>query len=221
MMYPLILSTTLSFLSVHSSLIGKQILKWINRPSGKENQLLSQKFELKSEQSKMNITDDFAKYSKIQRRINTIDEELSLHRNDKNSLTLQLGLTYGLKFALGIMLVVLSIYYRYSPRYRLNAFLTISFVTRTKIIKSLSIFGYYAVPLLQEKSTSARVLSKKWGKNKKHRNIKLNVYFDTMADPKHEEILAPLRASVKEQGDLVRQLKAEGAPVLDVKKGSA
>lgn len=38
-----------------------------------------------------------------------------------------------------------------------------------------------------------------WGKNKKHRNVKLQWYFDNMSDPKIEEILAPLRASVKEQ----------------------
>nr|XP_023015051.1 glycine--tRNA ligase [Leptinotarsa decemlineata] len=57
-----------------------------------------------------------------------------------------------------------------------------------------------------------------WGKNKKHRNVKLNIYFDTMVDPYIEKTLAPLRASVKEQGDLVRQLKSDGAPVLDVKK---
>ncbi|XP_019870544.2 glycine--tRNA ligase [Aethina tumida] len=61
----------------------------------------------------------------------------------------------------------------------------------------------------------------KWGSNKKHRNVKLNIYWDTMADPKIEEILAPLRASVKEQGDLVRKLKADGAPDLDVKKAVA
>ncbi|XP_063901942.1 glycine--tRNA ligase isoform X1 [Zophobas morio] len=63
-------------------------------------------------------------------------------------------------------------------------------------------------------------LSKKhqWGSTKKHRDIKLKSYFESMADPQMEEVLAPLRASVKEQGDLVRKLKAEGAPVLDVKK---
>ncbi|KAH1013642.1 hypothetical protein HUJ04_002607 [Dendroctonus ponderosae] len=57
-----------------------------------------------------------------------------------------------------------------------------------------------------------------WGKNKKSRKVKLNLYFDTMGDPQIEQVLAPLRASVKEQGDLVRQLKADGAPELDVKK---
>lgn len=42
-----------------------------------------------------------------------------------------------------------------------------------------------------------------------------------MADPKIEAQLAPLRAAVKEQGDLVRSLKANGAPELDVKKAVA
>ncbi|KPJ19986.1 Glycyl-tRNA synthetase [Papilio machaon] len=42
-----------------------------------------------------------------------------------------------------------------------------------------------------------------------------------MADPKIEEILAPLRASVKSQGDLVRKLKEEKAPELDIKKAVA
>lgn len=40
-------------------------------------------------------------------------------------------------------------------------------------------------------------------------------------DPKVEELLAPLRALVKEQGDVVRQLKTDGAPDLDVKKAVA
>lgn len=42
-----------------------------------------------------------------------------------------------------------------------------------------------------------------------------------MADPKIEEILAPLRASVKQQGDIVRKLKEEKAPEIDVKKAVA
>lgn len=37
-------------------------------------------------------------------------------------------------------------------------------------------------------------------------------------DAKSEEVLAPLRAAVKEQGDLVRTLKADGASTIDVKK---
>ncbi|XP_003745656.2 glycine--tRNA ligase [Galendromus occidentalis] len=40
-------------------------------------------------------------------------------------------------------------------------------------------------------------------------------------DPKLEEILAPLRLSVKEQGDVVRDLKTSGAPELDIKRAVA
>ncbi|XP_050663556.1 glycine--tRNA ligase [Leptidea sinapis] len=62
-----------------------------------------------------------------------------------------------------------------------------------------------------------------WGTNKSHRKIKIpNPFRDIiMADPKVEEILAPLRASVKEQGDIVRKLKVEKAPEIDIKKAVA
>lgn len=62
-----------------------------------------------------------------------------------------------------------------------------------------------------------------WGSNKSHRKIKIpNPLRDIiMADPKIEEVLAPLRAAVKEQGDLVRKLKEEKAPEIDVKKAVA
>ena len=59
-----------------------------------------------------------------------------------------------------------------------------------------------------------------WGATKKHRNVKIQILPD-MVDPKIEEILSPFRASVKEQGDFVRKLKADGAPELDVKKAVA
>jgi hypothetical protein len=42
-----------------------------------------------------------------------------------------------------------------------------------------------------------------WGSKKKHRKVKLQFTFNKMADPRIEEILAPLRASVKEQVTIV------------------
>lgn len=70
---------------------------------------------------------------------------------------------------------------------------------------------------------SHKVHLQQWGSNKPHRKIKITnpVREIIMADPKIEEILAPLRALVKEQGDLVRKLKEEKAPELDVKKAVA
>lgn len=43
------------------------------------------------------------------------------------------------------------------------------------------------------------IANQQWGSKKKNRHIKLRLQLDTMADPKTESILAPLRANVKEQ----------------------
>ncbi|KZC10262.1 PREDICTED: glycine--tRNA ligase [Dufourea novaeangliae] len=59
-----------------------------------------------------------------------------------------------------------------------------------------------------------------WGTVKKTRKVKIQIFTD-MSDPKIEEILSPLRANVKEQGDYVRKLKSNGAPELDIKKAVA
>ncbi|EEB20131.1 glycyl-tRNA synthetase, putative [Pediculus humanus corporis] len=58
-----------------------------------------------------------------------------------------------------------------------------------------------------------------WGKNKPHRKIPLKEFFKM--DPKLEEVLSPFRAAVKEQGDLVRSLKAQNAPDIDIQKAVA
>ncbi|CAG9836730.1 unnamed protein product [Diabrotica balteata] len=111
----LLFATALSFISVHSNIIGKQILKWINKPTSKEKELTSKINDLKKSQECVSITENFSKYSKIQRQINKIEEELSNSRNERNNLTIQLGFAYGPKVLLGFLLVILSIYYRSTP----------------------------------------------------------------------------------------------------------
>lgn len=59
-----------------------------------------------------------------------------------------------------------------------------------------------------------------WGSKKLARKIKFKK-FDQMADPKIELALSPFRISVQEQGNLVRSLKENGAPELDVKRAVA
>ncbi|XP_054272039.1 glycine--tRNA ligase [Macrosteles quadrilineatus] len=71
------------------------------------------------------------------------------------------------------------------------------------------------------KSISQKRSFADWGSKKKYRNVKINLDWHTMGDPQIEAALAPLREKVKEQGDLVRSLKASGAPELDVKKAVA
>ncbi|KAK6739631.1 hypothetical protein RB195_008244 [Necator americanus] len=52
----------------------------------------------------------------------------------------------------------------------------------------------------------------------KKSKLKLSEYLKNMASPEIEEQLAPLRIAVKEYGDLVRELKTNGAPKIDVDK---
>ncbi|GFX30840.1 glycine--tRNA ligase [Trichonephila clavipes] len=65
-------------------------------------------------------------------------------------------------------------------------------------------------------STDRRRLPENWGKNRLKKAKQL--YIRNMDDPKIQSVLQPFRLAVKEQGDLVRQLKENGAPELDVKK---
>ncbi|XP_032511959.2 glycine--tRNA ligase [Danaus plexippus] len=94
-----------------------------------------------------------------------------------------------------------------------------------KIILNLvykgSLFSKNFTPILTQIKFSHN--NPHWGSNKLHRKIKIPspLYDIIMADPKIEEILAPLRSSVKEQGDLVRKLKQEKAPEIDIKKAVA
>ncbi|CAH1998822.1 unnamed protein product [Acanthoscelides obtectus] len=111
----LIVSSCLSFLSVHSFWVGSQVLKLVNRPTRKEKDLLSKKRDLKQEQILISMSDNFVKYSKIQRKINAIDGELATTQEHKNNWSLKFGLTYGARIIFGITLVILSIYYRLSP----------------------------------------------------------------------------------------------------------
>ncbi len=61
-----------------------------------------------------------------------------------------------------------------------------------------------------------------WGSKSKVAKRKLKFINVNMAlPPEVEEVLAPLRALVKEQGDLVHQMKAENVPEIDVKKAVA
>ncbi|XP_068142369.1 glycine--tRNA ligase isoform X1 [Drosophila tropicalis] len=65
--------------------------------------------------------------------------------------------------------------------------------------------------------------SQSWGTKKQKRSVKLRAAAADfiMSNPEIEKQLAPLRERVQEQGNLVRELKAKGAPELDVKKAVA
>lgn len=97
-----------------------QILRWSNKPSKEEIKLTEEKTMLKHEQNQMSITENFAKHSKLQRKINIIDEKINELRNDRNNMTFHFSVIYGLKLFIGILVLLSSIYFRNIPVFHVD-----------------------------------------------------------------------------------------------------
>lgn len=82
--------------------------------------LTEEKKMLKYEQNQISITDSFAKHSKLQRKINIIDEKLDELRSDRNNVTFQFTIIYGFKFVIGILVLFSSIYFRNVPVFHVD-----------------------------------------------------------------------------------------------------
>lgn len=87
---------------------------------------------LEVEQSQISMVDEFASYSKIQRRINVIEQQLSEIRSERSYNVLQLNFvfTYGMKVAFILILMWISIYYRNVPVFKLSQRFDLSPFTR-------------------------------------------------------------------------------------------
>lgn len=93
------------------------MLKWLNMPTAKESDLHLKKRQLLKEQSKLNMVDSFAKYSKIQRQINRVDQELSEFQSERSysNFKCKFFFMYGFRVIISLLLFVMSIYYRRVP----------------------------------------------------------------------------------------------------------
>lgn len=80
-----------------------------------------------------------------------------------------------------------------------SLFVKIPYLLNSRLIATTYTYSYTNSVFKRSITLLNCVNQQQWGKNKKHRNVQLNLYFDSMADPKIEATLAPLRANVKEQ----------------------
>lgn len=97
-----------------------QVLKFLNKPSREEKALRKDKQNLKNEQNSINITENFAKHSKLQRKINAIDGKLNDLQSNRSNVTLQFAVTYGLKVLIGLIILFCSIYFRNIPVFKID-----------------------------------------------------------------------------------------------------
>lgn len=94
-----------------------QFFRWAYKTTALERLLLTQKADLKFEQSKLSMVDQFARFSRIQRKINSIEQELTELQSQRlrNNLIVRMLCTYVVRFIFGMVLTCLGIYYRNTP----------------------------------------------------------------------------------------------------------
>lgn len=95
-------------------------MKWRTKPTKKDLELLEERVSLKKEQNNYNMMDAFAKYSKLQRKINAIDEKLKESNDQKNTLLVKTLSTYGIQIFCGLCLFILTICYRRITLFRID-----------------------------------------------------------------------------------------------------
>uniref|UniRef100_A0A673L0B6 Glycine--tRNA ligase n=1 Tax=Sinocyclocheilus rhinocerous TaxID=307959 RepID=A0A673L0B6_9TELE len=93
--------------------------------------------------------------------------------------------------------------------------------TQIATVRAVPRVGSSPIHLCGSPPIRALSLSACLWKKKKKRSEWLEMTEGQNMDGSIEEVLAPLRLAVKEQGDLVRKLKAENAPEVDVNKAVA
>lgn len=84
-----------------------------------EQQLVQQIKELRKEQSKISMMDNFAVHAKIQRRINKIEMDLSNISDERttNKLTLQLAIRLGSRVMIALCMLFIILFYKNTPVY--------------------------------------------------------------------------------------------------------
>ncbi|XP_066246129.1 guided entry of tail-anchored proteins factor 1 [Euwallacea similis] len=115
----LIITTTLSFLNAQSSFLNNVAKKWSNMPSSTRRELQKEKQNLKAEQRQYNMMDSFAKYSKLQRKINVVDEKLEDCAEKENPIWWQIVVAYGPRAVCTLILLSLTLYYGRTPLFKI------------------------------------------------------------------------------------------------------
>ncbi|CAD7089972.1 unnamed protein product [Hermetia illucens] len=116
-MFLLVLITVLCSIVAFSNVIAKPIQAFLKRPSTEELQILKEIDTIKKQLSKISVRDQYTEYVKTERKIITLEKNLSTLRNKKfaNNLFVDYGVKYGLKAIVSFVLLIISIFYRYEP----------------------------------------------------------------------------------------------------------
>lgn len=100
-----------------------QIAACFSRPSSKERSILTELIKLKAEQQKISMKDEFAAYSKLQRKINKLDSELKENSQSRlsKSLAIKGSINIILQVVVALIIIISVIWFRREPIVALNS----------------------------------------------------------------------------------------------------
>ncbi|XP_045451157.1 guided entry of tail-anchored proteins factor 1-like [Melitaea cinxia] len=110
-------------LSAIVPILVKPIAACFSRPSSKERSILTELIKLKAEQQKISMKDEFAAYSKLQRKINKLDSELKENSQSRlsKSLAIKGSINIILQVVVALIIIISVIWFRREPIVALNS----------------------------------------------------------------------------------------------------
>ncbi|XP_055633111.1 guided entry of tail-anchored proteins factor 1-like [Toxorhynchites rutilus septentrionalis] len=116
-MYLLLVITIICFLMPFVSKITKLILLMVFRESLEVRALRAESEHIKRELSKISMRDDYIKYVKVERKLVAVDTKLNEAKSGESArrMVYEYGIQYGAYAILALSLVIISIFYRYTP----------------------------------------------------------------------------------------------------------
>ncbi|XP_058467187.1 guided entry of tail-anchored proteins factor 1 [Malaya genurostris] len=116
-MYILFVVTVVCFLMAFTSKLSKPILALFFQDAPEIRVLKAEADLLRRELSRISMRDDYIRYVKVERKLVAADTKLTEVRNRDagRRQVYELGINYGTYAALALGLIVISIFYRYTP----------------------------------------------------------------------------------------------------------
>lgn len=95
----------------------KQLIAYLLSPGGRQRQLEREIAALRAQLATLSMTDNYIEYVKLERRINAAEKQRTSGGAQQvtRTLLIRYGLSYGSQVLLSLVLVAISILYRYVP----------------------------------------------------------------------------------------------------------
>ncbi|XP_026814153.1 tail-anchored protein insertion receptor WRB-like [Rhopalosiphum maidis] len=161
----LVWSIIISFYNMFSIKFIPKFVLWLMNMNKEHKKLVNEISVLKNEQSQISIVKEFAKHTKLQRRINKLNEELKTHIRENSSKNLKIKFMCKVSlYAFSVILNLLFVYYNYHKtvlrELPTNWFIPLSWLVRwpSSQVGTMSFVFWYSITNCVAKVTTNNLL---------------------------------------------------------------